>query len=226
MWIVDSAKKNNVATAKRVLRADEFLSIRGTAALISEAEKISLGIIDQAKKQAQEIIANAQGEAKKIKDSTQEAFEAERKKGFECGAVEGKKAMAVKLMEITAKNVRSFANLEEVILNIVMRSLRRIIGELDGDEVVRRVVGNALKVIGNQKTAIVRVAPDQAAAARDGIAKMGGGDGQLPLVEVVADGRLEKDSCIVETEIGVVDASLEVQLSAIRGVLEKTFSSL
>jgi type III secretion protein L len=76
----------------------------------------------------------------------------------------------------------------------------------------------------NQKQATLKVCPEQAQAARDAIAEIRLSDAAPTTVEVVADGRLEKNSCLIETEIGVVDASLDVQLEAIRKVLEKAFS--
>jgi type III secretion protein L len=66
------------------------------------------------------------------------------------------------------------------------------------------------------------VAPEQAKLARETIASIPKGAAPQ-LVEVVADGRLSENSCLIETEIGVVDASLDIQLEAIRKVLEKTF---
>jgi type III secretion protein L len=38
----------------------------------------------------------------------------------------------------------------------------------------------------------------------------------LGLVEVAADARLAKGSCTLESELGVIDASLETQIEAIR----------
>ncbi|MDR2576482.1 MAG: type III secretion system stator protein SctL [Puniceicoccales bacterium] len=226
MWVFDREKKCEIAPGKRVLRAEEFLAICGTLQLIDEGEKIATDLIAQANAQAKEIIKKANADAQALKDSTQAAFEAEKKKGFEAGAESGKKEMAAKLMEITAKNVKRFANLENVILEILMIAMRRIFGEMDNAELVRRIAKHALQVVRNQKKAILRVHPDQAKSTREGLASMSGHDPSMPIVEVVADGRLAMNSCLIETEVGVIDASLEVQMTVIRKVLEKTFSAL
>jgi type III secretion protein L len=132
--------------------------------------------------------------------------------------------MAAQMMEITAKSVRKFSHFEEAILNIVMRSLRRVIGEIDDTELIRRIVTNALEVVRNQKRATLRVNPDQAPAVRKSVAEWTKKGSQIELMEVVADSRIGKEACLIETEIGTVDASLDVQLTAIRRVLSKAFS--
>jgi type III secretion protein L len=132
--------------------------------------------------------------------------------------------MAGQMVELTAKSIQKFSEFEEAILNIVMRSLRRIVGEIGHTELIKRIVSNALEVVRNQKKAILRVHPDQAPGARESVDDWVKQGNQMELLEVVADNRLEKNACIVETEIGVVDATLDVQLEAIHGILRKKFS--
>lgn len=45
-------------------------------------------------------------------------------------------------------------------------------------------------------------------------------------VEVAADPRLNPGDCILETEIGVVDASLETQLQAIEQALQRRIKTV
>ena len=224
MWTIDSEKKGKVVTGKRVLRADEFLAIRGSGELVQDGERVAVATVEAAKKKAGELVAAAKAEAKALKDSSQAAFEEEKRKGYEAGLAEGKKEMASQMLEMTAKNVRKFAHFEEAILNIVMRSLRRVIGEIDDTELIRRIVTNALQIVRNQKQAILKVNPDQAPAVRKSVAEWAKSGNQIELLEGVADGRLGKNACLIETEIGTVDASLDVQLTAIRRVLAKAFS--
>jgi type III secretion protein L len=227
MWIVDKEKECSIVPGKRVLHADEFLALRGTLQLIEEGEKIAEKIIAQAQEKAKEIVAQATADAKALKDSSQAAFDEEKKKGFDAGAENGKKEMAAKLMEITVKNAKRYTDLEKVIVDIVMRAMRRIVGEMNDGDVVSRIVKNSLQTVRNNEKVIIRVHPDQAQTTRSGIAEIqAGSSSSLPIIEIVADGRLGMNSCLIETDVGVIDASLEVQMSAIRKVFEKTFASL
>jgi type III secretion protein L len=46
---------------------------------------------------------------------------------------------------------------------------------------------------------------------------------EIRFIDVVPDNRLNDDDCILETEIGVVDARIDVQIEAIRKALMKSF---
>ena len=43
----------------------------------------------------------------------------------------------------------------------------------------------------------------------------------IRLLDVVADSRLKKGDCLLESEMGVVDAGLDTQMGALRRVMEK-----
>ena len=69
---------------------------------------------------------------------------------------------------------------------------------------------------GEQKVT-VRVSPADEPAVSKALAAMTSGS----YLNVVADPRLKRDSCILESDLGVIDASLETQLKA----LERAFSA-
>ncbi|MDR3117744.1 MAG: type III secretion system stator protein SctL [Puniceicoccales bacterium] len=215
-----------MAPGKHILRAGEFLALRGTADLIRDAEAIAKDIIREAQAAAAKLDAAAKARAKELADSTQAAFEKKKKEGYDVGLAEGKREMAMQMMEITGKNVQSFAAYSDFVLNMVMRAMRRVIGEIPNTELVHRIISNSLHLLRGQRQAVLRVNPEQASAARASIAELTKESDLLQtMVEVVADGRLEKNACLIETEVGVMDASLEVQLEAIRKVLEKTLGA-
>ncbi|MEZ9134252.1 FliH/SctL family protein, partial [Vibrio breoganii] len=43
-------------------------------------------------------------------------------------------------------------------------------------------------------------------------------------VEVIADARLKNGGCILETEVGIIDASIDGQLQALKQAITKQFS--
>lgn len=44
-------------------------------------------------------------------------------------------------------------------------------------------------------------------------------------LDILADGRLARGSCILESEIGMVEASLEGQIQALRQAFQRTLGS-
>ena len=49
--------------------------------------------------------------------------------------------------------------------------------------------------------------------------------GGASFLDVVSDARLERGACLLESELGVVDASLETQLKALENALRAKIAS-
>lgn len=79
-----------------------------------------------------------------------------------------------------------------------------------------RVVRNALTTVRNQQRVTI---PGRARGREGGERGAGRHDpdraGRRGLSGCAADARLERGSCLLESELGVVDASLETQLKAL-----------
>jgi type III secretion protein L len=223
----EKGKRAPIVMAQRVLRREEFLAASGSEELLREGEKRGVEALRESAEIAKKVVRDANGEAKKIIAMAVAAKEEERKKGYEEGLAEGKKEMAARMADMAKKEIGNFLVFEDSLLNIVVRAMRRIVGELGDEERARRLVSGALSVVRNQRRVTVRVHPDDADAARlavkDAAAAASAGDFEQ-FVEVVADGRLDKNSCVMETELGTIDASLDTQLDAIRRLLGATFS--
>ena len=99
--------------------------------------------------------------------------------------------------------------------------IRKIIGDMGDKERIVAIVRNALNVVRGQQKVTVRVAPADEAAVLEAMAGMTASSSGSSFMTVIADARLEQDSCIIESELGVVDASLSTQLRA----LENAFKS-
>ncbi|MBQ9105766.1 MAG: type III secretion system stator protein SctL, partial [Mailhella sp.] len=111
--------------------------------------------------------------------------------------------------------------IESTLVSVVTQAIRKIIGDMDDKERIVSIVRNALGVVRGQQKVTVRVAPADEPAVSEALAAMTSAASGSAFLTVVADARLERDSCILESELGVVDASLSTQLRA----LENAFHS-
>ena len=68
------------------------------------------------------------------------------------------------------------------------------------------------------------VAPESVAEVQGRLADIMADYSGISFVEVQADTRLRRGGCILESELGVVDASLDVQLEALSRALRSAFS--
>ena len=78
----------------------------------------------------------------------------------------------------------------------------------------------------NQQHVTIRVAPADEKAVRAELASMlASVPGGTSFLDVVPDARLERGACLLESELGVVDASLETQLKALENALRSKIAS-
>lgn len=103
---------------------------------------------------------------------------------------------------------------------MVTSAVRKIIGELDEKERIVRVVRTALVAVRSQQKVLIRVCPADEAAVRDALSAMiASAPGGVSFLDVSADPRMKPGDCILESELGVVDAGLETQLKALENAL-------
>ena len=170
--------------------------------------------------EASALLDVARQKAADMERAALEAYEEKKREGYADGLEEGKLEHAEKMMETIISSVEFIEGIESTLVNVVNQSIRKIIGEMEDKERIVAIVRNALSVVRGQQKVTVRVAPADEAAVLEAMAGMTAGGGNS-FMTVIADARLERDSCILESELGVVDASLSTQLKA----LENAFKS-
>ena len=151
-----------------------------------------------------------------------EAYERRREEGYRDGVEEGRLEHAEKVMETVLSSVEYIEGIEATLVNVVAVAVRKVIGEIDENERIVRIVRNALVTVRNQQ----HVAPADEKAVREGLASMlASVPGGASFLDVVPDARLERGACLLESELGVVDASLETQLKALENALRSKIAS-
>ena len=119
------------------------------------------------------------------------------------------------MLETILSSVEFIENIEHTLVDVVNTAVRKIIGELDEQDRIVRLVRSALNTVRGQQKVTVRVSPSDEPAVSHALAAMTASSSAESFLTVLADSRLAKDSCILESELGVVDASLETQLKAL-----------
>ncbi|MBQ5728141.1 MAG: HrpE/YscL family type III secretion apparatus protein [Mailhella sp.] len=171
--------------------------------------------------EASALLEAAREKAASMEKAALEAYEEKRQEGYRDGLEEGKLEHAEKMMETIISSVEFIEGIESTLVNVVTQSIRKIIGEMGDRERIVAIVRNALNVVRGQQKVTVRVSPADEEAVLQAMAAMTSSASGSSFLTVIADVRLEKDSCILESELGVVDASLSTQLKA----LENAFLS-
>lgn len=160
-------------------------------------------IVAQAEDEAQRILAEAHLKARGIFDSA-------REEGYQSGAAKWYEALADSWK---SRDVYLAGN-ETALLKLAVRIAEKLIGEElhIAPKVIAGIVGEALRSVRRAKSLAVRVHPADIAAVEEGLSMLRSPAGTASDIEIIPDASLSPGDCIVETEIGIVDARLKTQL--------------
>lgn len=169
--------------------------------------------------EGQRILDAARHEAELIRQQAELQAEAKRQEGFQKGQEEGKAKIAEHIVECMGQSAAYFSKVEGVMVDLVMRAVRQVMGDMNQREVIEGIVRRALESTRNENHVTVRVSPSQADWIKSRMNAIMQTFPKIQFLDVQPDQRLAENGCILETEIGVVDATLETQLKAIEKAL-------
>ena len=173
-------------------------------------------------KSAAEIVAAAEAEAARIREEAKAAFEEEKKRGFEKGLQDGKLEIAMQKLEQVDQSVAFMESVEGKMADIVMKALKSCVVEIGDREMVINIVRKTMNaVIRTQRHVTLKVAPEMVAVVKERVSALRVDYPTVETFDVVEDPRLKGPACILETEAGVADASVETQLAAIERSLKR-----
>jgi type III secretion protein L len=168
---------------------------------------------------AQDVIRAAQEEADRIREQAKKEYQQELERGYRDGLEQAQMEQVERMIENASRMVDFFSTVEQRMVSLVMQAVRRIVADFDDHERVMTVVQSGLAVMRNQKQLTLRLAPEHLETVRARAAELLEKFPGVGMIDFVSDSRLKGDAAIFESEIGVVEASLEAQLAA----LEKGF---
>ena len=158
--------------------------------------------------------------ANALRDTAEEAYAQEKQRGYADGMEAGKAEMAERIFDAITKGVDFIEHLENTTVDLVMQSLDRVLAGMTDKERVTGVVRKALSYIRGQKQVTVRVSPDDAALLEQELQSMQADFPAIECIRLAPDRHLAAGSCLLESDLGIIDASLPVQMAALRRVFE------
>ena len=171
---------------------------------------------------AVDIIAAAEADAARMREEAKAAFEEERRRGYDKGISDGKMEIAMQKLDQVDSSVAFMEGVEAKMAEVVMKALKTCVAEIGDREMVVQIVRKTMSaVIRTQRNVTLKVAPDMVETVRARVSELTTAFPTIETFDVVEDPRLSGAACILETEAGVADASVETQLAAIEKTLKK-----
>jgi flagellar assembly protein FliH len=175
-------------------------------------------IVENAKTQAQHILEQAKAEAEANKE---EVYAAARKQGYEDGrkhsdqeAVKQNAAYEDKVLALEKKYDNMAAEMEPEIAELIASLVEKITGIVvdDQKEVIRYLVERALKKYDKSNEYTIRVSPGEYGYLLTQQEYLHDFVGREVILHVEEDSLLHANQCIIETDLRVINCSLDEQL--------------
>jgi len=171
--------------------------------------------------EANELLKNVHESAVEAGKKAEELYKKRYNEGYEVGVEEGKGIYTEKLMDMVMGQVDSIEDLEKQLVTVVMEAVNKIIGSFDEKELVTKVVHQGLNAVRGSKSVVMRVSSADEKILHSTLANyLLGRDNPSGYINLVSDPNLHTGDCIIETEQGVVEASLNSQLNILKNSLE------
>ena len=100
-----------------------------------------------------------------------------------------------------------------------------MVSGFDDRERVLATVRNVLTAARSQKQMTLRLPPDRVELVRAEIDQVLSQFPAIAFLDIAADTRLSGDACVLESEVGVVEASLPSQIQALRQAFDRVLGS-
>ena len=194
------------------------LQIETTGRLVKRAEAQSIA-------EAMDVLSAAQKEAEDVRQKAQEEFEAQRKLGYEKGLEDGKEEIAIQKLEQVEKSIDYLGSMENKIVEIVLTALKKCVAEIGDRELMVQVVQKAMQaVVRNQQQIALKISPEMLPTVKERLNDILSKFPGVNYINLMEDSHLKGVSCVIETDAGNVEASLDNQLAAIEKTLRKCFN--
>lgn len=200
-------------------------------------------LIEEAEKKADEIVKKARAEAKKLIEETkaysQSAFEQAETDGFEKGKEEGFESGKGEIASLIAdaKNVLNqvlkerellLRSIEPEVAKLSIRIAEKIIKyHLDTDpDMVVNMIRAALDTVKQREEVVIKVNQEDyyyAKERKDLFSSMIEG---LKSFDIIVDSSVERGGCIIETNLGNVDARISTQIHTLELAFQKVEDEL
>ncbi|MBQ9199448.1 MAG: hypothetical protein IJ141_04650 [Lachnospiraceae bacterium] len=191
-------------------------------ALLDDAMDKAKELREDAQSKANKIIEEAWRDAEKIKD---DAYKEGYEHGLEDGNMEAMKRADDYLVNIKkeqeeakarmlAKNEAYLDDAEQKLVNLTCELIKKISGIVVDDykPVMLNMINNALNDVESTTKYTIKVCEESYTYVSDNSERIVGAANPNITIDVFADSKLDKGQCIIETDNGIINLSMDIQI--------------
>ena len=181
----------------------------------------------EAAREARDVVAVAQEKAKRIIEDAQRDCDAIRERARQEGIAKGLAEWNQILARTNQQADELAKNWEETMLRLSVRVAEKIIGQQlkSHPDTIVGIVREVLQGARPGKQLTIQVNEAEAQEVRSHINRLKEAVSASSEIQVVASATVPRGGCVVESELGIIDARLETQLKCLEDVLLRGVSA-
>jgi len=191
----------------------------GGAAGVGAKQKVVKNQIVNARREAAQIIEEAEEFAAEIRREALTEAENLKSQAFAEGTESALTELERNLIESREVREKVWRETEKDLLRLAVRLAERIVGrEIEKDDkTIVEIISTALQNARQQEKLTVRVNPKDLPTIEKESERFS--SGRIQFIDFVADPRVASSGCLIESEVGTIDARLETQLRVLERAL-------
>lgn len=212
-----------------IIRGDALATLLDVDAVCVETARQRDALLATAQRDADAIIEVAQVTAAELIDDAQQRFDAAYAEGEAAGLQHAMEDWHARSAALFVAERELFMKMRERFAALVVGALEQLVPTLDRASLFAQAAQQMDRLVDAGSALSVRVHPDDVAFARDAFdacAQRWLALGRPVTVSTIADPALAPGACLCESDLGTLDASLDLQIAALRGALEQTLHEL
>ncbi|HPQ94360.1 MAG: type III secretion system stator protein SctL [Thiothrix sp.] len=142
------------------------------------------------------------------------------RQGFADGMEQASQEQAEALFGYSLRMHQQLQQVEQSMVDLVVDTIREVINGFDSETLVKSAVHNGLELIRNGNKLTVRAHPQMLEAVNEQLREV---QQSFNHIEVIGDARLKLDECVLESDVGIVNASVEQQVDVLVKTIRKAF---
>lgn len=190
---------SQIRAGQKILKADDYEQLVDYQRMVFE--------LQHRQRQREEIVSVALGRS--------------IKRGLEQGRERANQEAAEKMLLFTGRVNDTLMVLEGELVDLVTTAVRKVIHGFDQEERVRQAVLDGLELVRGSHKLLIRVHPQMQATISEQLDTI---PHRFTSLEVVGDDQVAADGCIMESDMGIVNAGLEQQMQVIERILRGAFA--
>jgi type III secretion protein L len=224
-----SAAEYGVGVADDVIRGEHLAVLLDIDAGYRSMQEQCAAALEAALKQANTLIEEAQAQADALSERAQDEYAGAAQRGYDAGRQQALTDWHERSIRENELGRTIASRNRERLTELVALAVEQIIGETDPQALFARAAMTVERLVADGSPVHVLVHPTDLAAATAAFneAALGWREAGLAVrLQVRADATLAPGACVCDTDLGAVDASLPLQLAAMRDALSRAMQSV